>query len=110
MKPLNKLIYRKRMGSVLIISMIFILVFCALTVSMASLSGVNLQIADNQRKANSALSAAQSGLECGKYLIAQTSLTLAGMPTMSTGLNYITSEQANTVWTTLCSQVQGQPW
>ena len=36
---------------------------------MASLSGVNLQIADNQRKANSALSAAQSGLEVGKYLV-----------------------------------------
>jgi hypothetical protein len=90
--------------------MIFILVFSALAVSMASLSGVNLQIADNQRKANSALSAAQSGLECGKYLIAQTSLTLAGMPTMNTGLNYVTPAQANTVWITLCSQVQGQPW
>jgi hypothetical protein len=49
--------------------MIFILVFSALAVSMASLSGVNLQIADNQRKANSALSAAQSGLEVGKYLV-----------------------------------------
>jgi hypothetical protein len=90
--------------------MIFILVFCALAVSMASLSGVNLQIADNQRKANSALSAAQSGLECGKYLVAQTTLTLAGMPTMSTGLNYVTPEQANTVWATLCSQVQTQLW
>jgi hypothetical protein len=90
--------------------MIFILVFSALAVSMASLSGVNLQIADNQRKANSALSAAQSGLECGKYLIAQTSLTLAGMPRMNTGLNYVTPAQADTVWITLCSQVQGQPW
>jgi len=110
MKPVNKLIYRKRRGSVLIISMIFILVFSALAVSMASLSGVNLQIADNQRKANSALSAAQSGLECGKYLIAQTSLTLAGMPAMNTGRNYVTLTEADTVWTTLCSQVQGQPW
>jgi hypothetical protein len=90
--------------------MIFILVFSALAVSMASLSGVNLQIADNQRKANSALSAAQSGLECGKYLIAQTSLTLAGMPTMNTGLNYVTPAQADIVWATLRSQVQGQPW
>ena len=69
MKPVNKLIYLKRRGSVLIISMIFILVFCALAVSMASLSGVNLQIADNQHKANSALSAAQSGLDVGKYLV-----------------------------------------
>ena len=105
MKPVNKLIYLKRRGSVLIISMIFILVFCALAVSMASLSGVNLQIADNQRKANSALSAAQSGLECGKYIVKD---TLNYLP--STGLNYVTPEQANTVWTTLCSHVRAQPW
>jgi Tfp pilus assembly protein PilX len=110
MKPVNKLIYPKRRGSILIISMIFILVFCALAVSMASLSGVNLQIADNQRQANSALSAAQSGLECGKYLIAQTSLTLADMPAMNTGRNYVTSTEADTVWATLCSKVQAQPW
>jgi hypothetical protein len=109
MKPVNKLIYLKRRGSVLIISMIFILVFCALAVSMASLSGVNVQIADNQRKANSALSAAQSGLECGKYFIKQTSLTMASMPTMNTGRNYVTSTEADTVWATLCSQVQDQP-
>jgi hypothetical protein len=49
--------------------MIFILVFAALAVSMASLSGVNLQIADNQRKVNSALSASQSGLQAGCYLV-----------------------------------------
>ncbi|MDD5326357.1 MAG: pilus assembly PilX N-terminal domain-containing protein [Phycisphaerae bacterium] len=110
MKPVNKLIRKKQQGVVLIISMIFVLIFAALAVSMASLSGVNLQIADNQHKVNSALSAAQSGLECGKYLIAQTSLTLADMPAMNTSLNYVTTEQANTVWATLCSQVQDQPW
>jgi Tfp pilus assembly protein PilX len=90
--------------------MIFVLVFCAMAVSMASLSGVNLQIAGNQCKANSALSAAQSGLECGRYILKQTTLTLAGMPPMSNGLNYVTPDQADTVWATLCSQIQNQPW
>ncbi|MDD5064151.1 MAG: pilus assembly PilX N-terminal domain-containing protein [Phycisphaerae bacterium] len=110
MKPVNKVIYPKNRGSILIISMIFVLVFCALAVSMASLSGVNLQITGNQRKANTALSAAQSGLECGRYIIKQTTLTLAGIPSMSNGLNYVTQDQANIVWATLCSQIQNQPW
>jgi hypothetical protein len=84
--------------------MIFILVFCALAVSMATLSGVNLQIADNQRKANSALSAAQSGLECGKYIITH----IPDMP--ETSINVVTPEQANLVWSKLCDNVQAQPW
>ena len=71
MKPVNKLIYRKRRGSVLIISMIFILVFSALAVSMASLSGVNLQIADNQRKANLARASAESGLDILRFWLAR---------------------------------------
>ncbi len=110
MKPTNKIFHAKSRGSILIISMIFILVFCALAVSMVSLSGVNLRIADNQRRANAALSAAQSGLECGRYIFKQTTQTLAGMPSMSNGFNYVTPEQANTVWTTLCTQIQNQPW
>lgn len=77
---------------------------------MVSMSGANLQIADNQHKADSALSAAQSGLECGKYIIAQTSLTLAGMPTMNTGRNEVNSIEADTAWTKLREQVQAQPW
>jgi hypothetical protein len=85
--------------------MIFILVFCALAVSMASLSGVNVQIADNQRKANSALSAAQSGLECGKYIVKD---TLNYLP--STPYNYVTANEAEAAWVTLCARVQAQPW
>jgi hypothetical protein len=51
--------------------MIFILVFCALAVSMASLSGVNLQIADNQRKANLARASAESGLDILRFWLAR---------------------------------------
>ncbi|GAI10489.1 unnamed protein product, partial [marine sediment metagenome] len=50
-------------GAALIISMIFVLIFSALAVSMATLSGTNVQIAENQRKANCARACAQSGLE-----------------------------------------------
>ncbi len=50
-------------GAALIISMIFVLIFSALAVSMATMSGTNVQIAENQRKANCARACAQSGLE-----------------------------------------------
>ena len=99
MLPLKKCIHLKNRGSVLIISMIFILVFSALAVSMASMSGNNLQLADNQCKVNSALSAAQSGLECCKYLIT----TLTNMP--STFTNEISQDDATQVWNTFCTQL-----
>ena len=43
--------------------MIFILIFSALAVSIASLADTNVQIADNQHKANGARACAESGLE-----------------------------------------------
>jgi len=99
MRPVNKTVYQKRRGAALILSMIFVLIFSALAVSMASLSGTNVQIASNQHKVNSALSAAQSGLECGKYIVATVTLD-------STGYNYVTDQQANKVWTDLCQHLQ----
>jgi len=95
-KNLEKL---NRRGAVLIISMIFVLIFSALAVSIATLSGTNVQLASNQHKLNSALSAAQSGLECGKYIVAAVNLG-------ETGLNYVTTAQANQVWADLCQHLQ----
>jgi len=89
----------QRRGAVLIISMIFVLIFSALAVSMATLSGTNVQLASNQHKVNSALSAAQSGLECGRYIVATVNLG-------ETGLNYVTTAQANQVWADLCQHLQ----
>ncbi len=100
MAPVKKKSARpNRRGSVLIISMIFVLIFSALAVSMATLSGTNVQLASNQHKANSALSSAQSGIECGKYIISTISFG-------ETGLNYVTVAQANQVWTDLCQHLQ----
>jgi len=92
-----------RAGVALLLSMIFIAVFSALAVSMAAMSGANVQLASNQHKINSALSGAQSALECGIYIVATTVLP-------STSINVVTTEQANNAWNTLCSQMQGQPW
>jgi Tfp pilus assembly protein PilX len=64
---LVKDILQNRRGAVLIISMIFVLIFSALAVSMATMSGTNVQLASNQRKLNSTLSAAHSGLEAMRY-------------------------------------------
>ncbi len=88
-----------RRGAVLIVSMIFVLIFSALAVSMATVSGTNVQLATNQHKVNSALSAAQSGIECGKYVISTINLG-------ETGLNYVTLAQANQVWADLCLHLQ----
>ena len=54
-------------ASVLVISMIFILVFSALAVSMAAMSGTNVQLASNQHNINAALAAAQSGQDVMRY-------------------------------------------
>lgn len=79
--------------------MIFIIVFSALAVSMATLSGTNIQLASNQHKVNSALSAAQSGLECGKYIAATTTLD-------KTSRNYVSNSEADKAWSDLCLHLQ----
>ncbi len=65
MKLLKKIVCRK--GAALIISMIFVLVFSALAVSMAAMSGTNLQLAENQRKADCARACAESGLDILRF-------------------------------------------
>ena len=103
MTPIEKTYQPKHRGTVLILAMIFLVVFSALAVSMAGLSGTNMQLASNQHKINSALSAAQSGLECGRYIISNT-------PLPSTAQNTVTDAQADQAWSILCAQVQAQPW
>jgi hypothetical protein len=66
MAPVTKL-HPKRKGAILIVAMIFVLIFAALAVSMAAMSGTNVQIASNQHKADYALGSATSGLEVERY-------------------------------------------
>jgi len=56
-----------RRGAVLIISMIFVLIFSALAVSMATLSGTNVQLASNQHKVDCSRASTESGQETMRF-------------------------------------------
>jgi len=60
-----------RKGSVLITCTIFLVVFMALAVGVASMSGSSLQIANNQHQANQAFASAESGLEVVRYWLSR---------------------------------------
>lgn len=88
-------------GTALILSMLFVLVFSALAVSFATLSGANVQVASNQHRVNTSLYAAQSGLECGRYLVKTVSLD-------QTKVNFVSDTEAEKVWSDLCAYVATQ--
>lgn len=54
-------------GSALVACTIVLMVVSALAVSLATISGANLQVADNQQEANRAFASAESGLEVIRY-------------------------------------------
>ena len=56
-------------------AMIFMVVFSAFSVSLATFTGTNLQIAKNHRVANRARYAAESGLEVMRYWLSQVSIS-----------------------------------
>ena len=58
---------KPRKGVTLILSMVFVSVFCALAAAIFSASDTNVQVADNHRKANMAFSNAESGLEVLRF-------------------------------------------
>lgn len=70
----KKSLSKNKSGAALIISMIFVLIFSALAVSLASLSGANVQLANNQRKSDSARGAAESGLDIMRYWFSHVSI------------------------------------
>ncbi len=95
----NKNLNNKRKAFALIIAMIFVAIFSTLAIGLSGMCTTNVQLSENQHLVNNALTAAQSGLECGKYIVSQT------MPYLeTTGTNYVTAEQANRVWLTLCQK------
>ena len=63
--------YQKHSGVALIISMVFVLIFSALAMAMFSISGTNVQIADNHHKANLAFATAESGLDVLRYWLSR---------------------------------------
>jgi len=85
MKLIKKIVYRK--GAALIISMIFVLIFSALAVSMATMSGTNLQLADNQRKANRAHACAESGVDILRFWLGR--ISMPGMTQPNERFSYL---------------------
>jgi hypothetical protein len=83
----------------LILCLIFMAIFSALTAGLMTTSTTNAQVADNHRKTNTAMNSAMSGLEIARYYIAQT-------PTFSTNRNTVSTADAATMWANLCSTVQ----
>ncbi|MHC4229308.1 MAG: pilus assembly PilX N-terminal domain-containing protein [Planctomycetota bacterium] len=67
MAQARKSAHPKRVGTVLILSMIFVVIFSALAISMLALSSTNAQLASNQHKVDYALASAGSGLEVERY-------------------------------------------
>jgi len=70
-------------GAVLIISLIFVVIFSALAVSMATLSGTNVQLASNQHKVGCAIASTESGAEAMRYW-----LTRVEIPSSTPPSNY----------------------
>jgi type II secretory pathway pseudopilin PulG len=90
---------RRQRGTVLVLAMIFLVIFSALAVALATSSGTNVQAAANQQHVNGALHAAQSGLECAKYIVSTATLD-------ETYTNTVTTLQANKAWADLCAYIQ----
>jgi Tfp pilus assembly protein PilX len=67
-------------GAVLILSMLFVLLFSVLAVSMAGFSTANIHIAQNQCLADSARHCAESGLEVLRYWLSRASISGATAP------------------------------
>jgi hypothetical protein len=67
MKRARTLPIRNRQGSALILSLIFVTMFSALAMAMATLSGVNVQVAENLREVDATRACAESGLEVIRY-------------------------------------------
>lgn len=65
----------KRRGSAMVLSMIFIAIFSSLAVAMATLSGTNVQIAENHRKVGTTRACADSGLEVVRYWMSQIAIS-----------------------------------
>ncbi len=62
-----KITCRNRRASALIISLMFVLIFSALAISMMTLSSTNAQLASNHHNVSTALASAQSGQEVIRY-------------------------------------------
>lgn len=69
----------KHRGIALLLSMVFIVIFSAISIGFLSLSSANTQLADNHRVGNNALNAAFSGLELMRYWCSRSDIAIPGL-------------------------------
>ncbi len=69
-KKLKKARHNRR-ASALLVSLMFVLIFAGLAISMMTMSGTNVQLASNHHNVNGALVAAQSGQEAMRYWLSR---------------------------------------
>ncbi|MBN1360494.1 MAG: pilus assembly PilX N-terminal domain-containing protein [Sedimentisphaerales bacterium] len=62
-------------GSALIVSLVFIVVFSALATALATMSGTNVQMAENHRRLQTTRACAESGLEVIRYWMSKVSIS-----------------------------------
>ena len=74
MEPIKKLFCQRNHGTAFVLSLIFVIVFSTLAVSIVTLSGANLQISENQRKADCARASAESGVEIIRFWLCRFSV------------------------------------
>jgi len=84
---------RVRKGAALLMSMIVLAALSVWAVSICSFSGTNLQLAENQRKADAARVCAESGLEVMRYWLSRVSIP--GTINKSEAIGYIASSLQN---------------
>ncbi len=75
MKRVEYLPHEGRRGSALLLSLVFIVVFSAMAIGMASMSGSNVQVAKNQRMLDNTRGCAESGLEVLRYWVSRVELS-----------------------------------
>jgi hypothetical protein len=67
-------------GAALLMSIIVLAVLSAWAISICSISGVNLQLANNQRKADAARACAESGLEVMRFWLSRVRMPSSTLP------------------------------
>ena len=75
MKPLENCARSHRGGAVLVISMIMLVIISSLAVSIASMSGSNVQLAENLHEINQARASAESGFYIIRYWLSRISFS-----------------------------------
>ena len=75
MRPVKKLALRDNRGAVMIVSLILLIVFSSLAISIAAMSGTNLQLAENFHKADRARACAESGFDVIRFWLGRISIS-----------------------------------